>query len=205
MFTDLLDRLSELDAMWLLLAAAIVPFAESLPLVDTFAPGDVGMSVLGIATVGRSQYLVLVIVLASCACVAGDTVAYWLGRRWGRGLVEREGRVARRLRPGVDRAEASLSREGWRGGWSVFAARWVGILRGIYPFVCGMARMPFPKFVAWAAPAAVAWCTALVSVGFFFGDAIARFLDRAGYVVIGVAAVVAFVMFLRHRRAKVPA
>ena len=200
MFSDLLGRLSELDAFWVLFAAAVVPFAESLPLVDTFAPGDVGMSVLGLSVTGRPELLAPSIALASAACIAGDSLSWWLGHRWGRKVVESGGRIGRHLREPVARAEKALGREGWRGGWSVFVARWIGILRGIYPFVCGMADMPYRRFISWSAPAAILWCATLVTVGFAVGEQLARFLDRAGFVAVGVAIVVGVVAWLVSRR-----
>ncbi len=104
MFTGLLDRLVELPALWLLFAASTIPFVESLPLVDSFAPGEVGMSVLGAGTEGRVQLLAPVIALASVACFAGDCVGYWLGRRYGRAFFTHTGPLGARALPAVDRA-----------------------------------------------------------------------------------------------------
>ncbi len=85
----------------------------------------------------------------------------------------------------------------------MFVARWVGALRAVMPVVAGVSRMPYPRFVRWDAPAAIAWTAAVVSAGFYLGDRIADVIDRIGLVVsLVVVALLVVVVAVRRRRAQ---
>jgi len=169
------QQLAELGWPWVVLAAATMPFLESIPLIDTFAPGEVGMAALGAATIERRWLLVPTVIVATTSCFAGDCAVFWLGHHWAGRLESRRGRVGRALGPMLDRARPAFDQH---GPWIVFAARWVGLLRGVIPLVAGASGMPFTTFARWAAPAALAWTSVLVVTASFAGDALGRWLDR---------------------------
>lgn len=161
-------------------------------------PGEVGLVAAGAAAAQNGTPIALIIVAASLGAVAGDTGGYLIGRRFGADVIE-NWRFARWLRPGLKRARRYFDR---RGGAAVAGARWVGALRAVVPVVAGTARMPAPRFAAWDAPSAVAWCAVVVTVGFVWGDDIADLVDRIGLgisAVVVIALIVAFVIVKRRR------
>jgi len=199
MLSDALQRLADLAWPWVLLAAAGIPFFESVPLIDTFAPGEVGMAALGAATIDRRWLLVPTVLLATASCFAGDCAVFWLGSRWSGDLRAHRGRVGRALGPAFDRARPSFER---RGPWVVFAARWIGLLRGVIPLVAGASGMPFATFARWAAPAAFAWTSVLVVTASFAGDALAQWLERSSVVLafVGIPVVIWILVAAFRRR-----
>jgi membrane protein DedA with SNARE-associated domain len=161
------------------------------------------MVVSGAAAERNGTALVLIIVAGSLGAVAGDSVGFALGRRFGTEVVNRWGWTRRRVGPGLEKAHAYYAK---RGGWSVFAARWVGAVRAVVPLVAGSAAMPWPRFLLWDAPSAFLWVTATTTAGYLFGSSVADLVDRIGLgvslVVVGAVVVFLLVRWWRRRGAE---
>ena len=123
----------------MVLVLALV-FGESPVLLDFFVPGEVGLVVAGAAAAQNDTALPGVIAAATIGAVAGDSVGYALGRRFGTDIAEHS-RFARWLKPGLDRARRHFDR---RSGATVGLARFIGALRAAVPIVAGSARMRYP-------------------------------------------------------------
>jgi membrane-associated protein len=191
----LIEIISGVGAPGLVLIAMALTYAETAIGLDLVVPGEAGLVVVGAAANGEIGVVPL-IAAAAVGATAGDCTSYWLGRRFGHRLLDRFA-LTRRLRPGVERAEAVMERRGPR---AVFFGRFVGALRAVVPLVAGMARMPFGRFLVWNVAASIAWCTTVVLVGFHVGLPAARFVDRAGIWSYLAVAAVALVLWLRNRR-----
>ena len=139
-------------------------FFESLPLLGLFIPGStliVGASILvpsGALSLGP------LLAVATVGSVAGDTVSFMLGRRYGRKVLS-FGALAHRPEL-ADRAERFFRRH---GGKSILFGRFTPPIRGIVPAVAGISRVDWGRFLAAAALAAVAWATAHVLPGALIG------------------------------------
>lgn len=197
MITELLDRLGDLGIVGLCLTVALLAFGEAAILLDLVVPGEVGLVIAGAAATSGDHPLVPVILAAAIGAFAGDTTSYAVGRRWGRGLIDRFEVTRRRLAPAMARAEIYFGRH---GGRAVFVARWIGALRAVVPLVAGIGRLRFRSFVAWSAPAALLWAMAAVLVGATFGRRVASLVDRLGFLVSGLAILTLAVFWLRRRR-----
>jgi membrane protein DedA with SNARE-associated domain len=172
-------------------------FAESAVLLDLFVPGEVGLVLAGAAAADAGAPVWAIIVAATAGCLAGDSVGFAVGRRFGEPTVRRWRWSRRLLAPRLARAREHFER---RGGWSVAGARWVGALRAVVPVVAGAARRPYGWFVAWDAPSSVAWSTAVALAGYHLGDEIARAVDRIGLVISAVVIGALVVLWLVRRR-----
>ena len=89
------------------------------------------------------------------------------------------------------------------GGVTVILARFVPIVRTFSPFVAGIARMPYPRFLAYSLGGAVLWVSVFVYVGYFFGNLpfIKRNFSVAVIVILRISIMPGVVEYLRHRRA----
>lgn len=195
MLERLIEIVAGLGAPGLLAIAPLLTFAETAIGLDLLVPGEAGLVVVGAAANGEIGVLPIV-VAAAVGATTGDCTSYWIGRRYGHRLIDRFA-LTRRLRPAVERAEATMERHGSR---AVFFGRFVGALRAVVPLVAGMARMPFGRFLVWNVAASIGWCTAVVLLGFHVGLPAARAVDRAGPWTYLVVALVALALWLRHRR-----
>jgi membrane-associated protein len=196
---DLIESAARLGTLALAAIALGLGFGESAIALDLVVPGEVGMVFIGAASHAADAPLALVIAAGAIGAVAGDSFGYFIGRRWGTSVLYRWEWLRRRVEPSVERSRAYFTR---RGGGAVFLARWVGALRAVTPVVAGISKMPYGRFIAWDAPAALLWTAAAVSAGFYFGDDIADVVDRIGlFVSLVVMALLVTLFAVRRRRA----
>jgi membrane protein DedA with SNARE-associated domain len=129
-------------------------------------PSEVVMPPAGyLAAQGRMDP-VLAVVAGTLGSVLGALFNYWFAVTVGEPFLRRFGKFVL-LRPHhLDRSEAFFARH---GEISTFIGRLLPVLRHLISIPAGMARMPLGRFVAFTALGAGAWCTVLVSIGWFIG------------------------------------
>ena len=159
----------------ILIASVGVPFPISLTLVAA-----------GSFVKQGEMKLAPVIIAASLGAILGDQIGYGLSRWGGRSLIDRItsqlGGAAK-----IKRAEA-VSRK-W-GGSGIFFSRWLVTALGPWlNFTSGMARYPWRRFFAWAAPGEVLWVVLYVTLGYIFSDRvqyIAEILGNLGWAILAL-------------------
>lgn len=173
-----------------------LPFLEASVFLGFVIPGETALVFGGVLAGRGSVSLPVVLALAVVGAITGDGVGYAVGRRFGPGLQgSRLGQVV-----GDDRwrlTEDFLQR---RGGPAVFLGRWTALLRALVPSAAGMSRLPYRTFALWNAVGGSVWAAACVLGGYLVGDAIASYLAQAGYVLVGLVAVLVVVHLVRSRR-----
>lgn len=130
-----------------------------------------------------------VIAVAASAAIIGDSVGYWIGRRYGLALLTRYGRWLRITPAHLDRAQAFFQRHGPK---TVFLGRFVAMLRVLSAVLAGVSRMPYRVFLAYNALGGIVWATVIGFLGFQFGNqlpVIQYALQQAGWVMAGIAIV----------------
>jgi membrane-associated protein len=201
---ELLDWIAGLGGGTLHAIVFLLAFGETAFFTDLFIPGETGMVVVGAAASRNNDPLPTLILAATLGAVLGDSVSFWIGRKFGLRLIRKWGPVRRRLEPGVAKAQRYFEE---RGGAAVFLGRWVGIVRGVIPVVAGMENMPYKRFLAWNVLASVTWTAAILTAGFYLGRHIEGVVSRAGLIVTGVvmlAGIVLWVVLRRRRRNREP-
>ena len=130
-------------------------------------PSEVIMPFAGyLASTGRFS-LVLAATAGAVGCNVGSTLAYAVGARGGRPLVERWGRYVL-LSPGdLDRAERFFRRF---GGPAVLIGRLLPVVRTFIALPAGIARMPQLPFQIYTFIGSWPWCYALAYVGYLLGE-----------------------------------
>jgi len=124
---------------------------------------------------------------AALGSVAGSSVTYWLIRFGGRPAVDRVTHWLRIDLRHVQRAESLFNR--WGPGLVLFG-RMVPGVRTLVTVPAGLARMPFPQFLAFTFIGAYVWCTTIIGLGFFIGHEwpmISEWLGRTTpWVIVGL-------------------
>lgn len=97
------------------------------------------------------------------------SIIYWLSRQLGRAAILRYlGRV-RVSEKKLVRAEAWFERHGAK---AVFAGRMVPVFRELVSVPAGLFGMRLLPFVAYTYAGSTLWCTALILVGYYLGEAV---------------------------------
>jgi membrane-associated protein len=138
-------------------------FAECGLLLGFLLPGDTILFGAGLLAASPSSDVNLVVLVlgAFVAAVAGNEVGYLTGRRYGRTWLEsrESGRALTQLR----RTESFYERYGW---FSVVVARWIPWVRTFTPVVAGTAAMRRASFTSANVVGALTWAVALPIVGY---------------------------------------
>jgi len=206
--TSLFDILVHLDVHlleWaraygagLLLILFLVVWAETGLVVMPFLPGDSLLFVAGaVAAVVGLPLWQLVAVLV-CAALCGDNTNYWIARRVGPAIFDDP--QSRWLNPrNLQRTHDFYERH---GGKTIVVARFVPLMRTFVPFVAGLGRMEYRKFLLYSAGAALLWVGSLVPLGYFFGnlEVVRGHLSLVVAVIILASLSPILVAVLRNRR-----
>ncbi|HKI64758.1 MAG TPA: DedA family protein [Burkholderiales bacterium] len=188
---------------WVYALLFAVVFCETGLVVTPFLPGDSLLFVAGAvaATGGIDARVVAATLVAAALC--GDNVNYWIGRWIGPHVFRSPD--ARWFNPRhLARTEAFYERH---GGKAVVIARFVPIVRTYVPFVAGVGRMGYPRFLAFSIGGALLWVVSLIAAGYFFGN-LPLVKNNLTLAILGVIALSLLPIgfeWLRHRRAKASA
>ena len=144
-----------------------IVFCETGLVVTPFLPGDSLIFAIG-AVAGRNIGIDLAIVapLLVCAALCGDNVNYWLGRRLGPAVFRREDS---RL---LNKKHLTQAQEFYDkyGSKTIILARFVPIVRTFAPFVAGVGRMNYARFLIFSLIGAVAWVSICITAGYYLGS-----------------------------------
>lgn len=147
-----------------LLLAGIV-FCETGLLVGFVLPGDSLLFTIGVVCGAGQLKVAAIIVTLICACMLGDWSGYLLGRRAGTAVFNRpDSRFFKKEH--LRRTQAFYEKH---GGKMIIMAKFVPIVRTFAPFVAGVARMPYSRFLPFDVVGGVGWVTAMTLLGHFLG------------------------------------
>lgn len=180
---DNLRELVNLAGPWwvsYLILFAII-FSETGLLVGFFLPGDSLLFAAGLLSSQKVFDAPLLIVVLSVAAVVGDGVNYYLGLQMGEHVFERG-----RLRF-VKHAHLMAAKEFYErhGGKAIILARFMPLVRTFTPFVAGVARMSYARFVIYNVLGGIGWVTSMTLCGYWLGQ-IAWIRDHFELVVVAI-------------------
>ena len=153
--------------VWTYLILFLIVFFETGLVITPILPGDSLLFTAGAlsATAGGPLHAGWLSVLLSVAAVAGDTVNYWIGHVFGDELAKKYPLVLKKEY--LDKTHAFYERY---GGETIIIARFVPIVRTFAPFVAGVGRMTYLKFISYNVIGGVLWIAAFIFGGYFFGN-----------------------------------
>jgi membrane-associated protein len=165
--THLVDLLTQYHA-WIYAILFVVIFSETGLVVTPFLPGDSLLFAVGaLSAVDTSGTLSapVAFVLLSLAAVLGNTVNYAIGRAIGPPAFS--GRYRLLKVEYLHRTEEFFKRH---GGMAVALSRFMPIIRTFAPFVAGVGRMPYARFLGYNLLGGVLWVAVFVWGGYLFGN-----------------------------------
>jgi membrane-associated protein len=175
-------------------------FAETGLVVVPFLPGDSVLLAVGAlaSRPGSGVDLATAMLVLGAAAVIGDSTNYWVGRWLGPKVFSSD--TSRLLnRRHLERTEAFYARH---GGKTVVICRFLAVIRTFAPFVAGVGRMDYRRFVAFSVGGTILWVGSFVPIGAWLA---ARYADKVDYVIWGIVAfavVPPTVSYLRERSAR---
>ena len=175
----------------------LIIFMETGFVVTPFLPGDSLLFAAGaFAALGSFDFATLFFLLWFAA-VAGDNVNYWIGRTVGKRAFHMENNKFFK-KEYLDKTQAFYNKH---GGKTLVIARFMPIVRTFAPFVAGVGKMEYPRFLAFSVGGGLLWMGIFISAGYFFGN-LPFVKDNLKVVLVGIIAVSvlpAVIEALKHR------
>jgi membrane protein DedA with SNARE-associated domain len=116
---------------------------------------------------GRQLNFVAVGLAGTIGNLVGSWIAWAVGWRGGRPLIERWGRYVFLRKHELDRAEVWFDRH---GETAVFVSRLLPVVRTFISLPAGIAEMPFVRFSVYTFIGCLPWTFALAALGYALGD-----------------------------------
>ena len=140
-------------------------FMETGLVVTPFLTGDSLLFAAGaLAAKGMFNVLGLYFLLIT-AVFFGDNVNYWVGRLIGQKLFESNNKLFKRKH--LEKTQDFYAKYGTK---AVILARFVPIVRTFAPFVAGIGKMPYLKFLTFSVIGSVLWNSLFIFGGYFLGN-----------------------------------
>lgn len=161
-----LDQLFEYFGVWTYIVLFAIIFAETGLVVTPFLPGDSLLFAIGALAARGSLDMTILSVSLIVAAVLGDTVNYWVGSILGPKIFRGEN-VRFLNKKHLEKTHEFFERY---GGKTIIIARFVPIVRTFAPFVAGMGKMTYRRFMAYNVVGGVVWILLFLWAGYFFGN-----------------------------------
>ena len=173
-----------------------IVFAETGLLVGFFLPGDSLLFTVGVVSGASGVNVYVLGALLMLGAIIGDNTGYFLGRRAGPLIFSRP--KSRFFHPDhLRRTETFYEKYGPR---AVVYARFVPIVRTCTPFISGVARMPYRRFLMYSLFGGVFWIVFMLMLVYELGQ-IALVRQNFEKVVLVIIVVSLIPALLEARRA----
>ncbi|MGA7887098.1 MAG: DedA family protein [Acidobacteriaceae bacterium] len=130
-------------------------------------PSEIILPFSGYLVYAGRFHLALVLAAGVVGCNIGSAIAYWIGARGGRPLVDRYGHWILMNRRDLDRMSWFFSRY---GSIAVLVGRMLPVVQTFVAFPAGIARMPRLRFHLYTTIGAAAWYFCLAWAGMKLGE-----------------------------------
>jgi membrane protein DedA with SNARE-associated domain len=130
-------------------------------------PSEIIMTFAGYLVYKGQFNLFWVATVGAVGCNLGSVLAYWIGAKGGRPLVERYGKWVLMSHHDLDRMTEFFNKY---GSITVLLARLLPVVRTFIAFPAGIAKMPRLRFHIYTFAGSWPWCYALAFAGMKLGE-----------------------------------
>lgn len=151
---------------WATLILFLIIFCETGLVVTPFLPGDSLLFVIGALGASGDINIGLLAVVVTVAAVSGNMLNYQIGKFVGPRIFDKEGtRFFNR--------DQLIKTKGFyesHGGKTIIISRFLPVLRTFVPFVAGIGRMKYGRFLFYNLVGGILWVALFFMSGYYFGN-----------------------------------
>lgn len=185
---------------WTYVILFLIIFCETGLVVTPILPGDSLLFAAGAIAATSSLKVTWLFFLLSSAAILGDTVNFRIGYVIGPKIFRRE-HVRFLNRKYLDKTHRFYEKH---GGKTIIIARFMPIIRTFAPFVAGIGRMTYVKFIAYNIIGGIVWIAVFVFGGYYFGNipAVKKNFTLVILAIIILSVTPPIIEFIRHKFGK---
>lgn len=173
-------------------------FCETGLVVTPFLPGDSLIFASGaLAATGIMGWGALPMFMV--AAVTGNMLNYQIGRFFSEKVQQRQN-LRFIKQENLDRTQEFFDKH---GGITIVITRFMPILRTFSPFVAGVGKMPYKRFLLYNTVGGVAWAAVFFLIGYFFGNlpAVRSHFSVVVIAIVVVSVIPAVVAYFKNKSA----
>ena len=173
-------------------------FMETGLVITPFLPGDSMLFVAGALSVKGQMNIFTLIIVVYLAAVLGDTANYFIGKRIGKKILEKE-KVRFINKDYLIKAQEFYEKH---GSMTIVIARFIPIIRTFAPFVAGIGEMNYSKFIPYNLLGGGLWVSLFLGGGYFFGN-LPFIKNHFSYVLIAIIIISllpGIIVFIKEKR-----
>lgn len=176
----------------------LIVFAETGFVFTPFLPGDSLLFAAGAFAALGSFNIFLLLGIFWLAAFLGDTANYWIGHFFGQKIIDNPRFPINQKH--IDKTQKFYDKH---GGKTIFLARFIPIVRTFAPFVAGIGKMEYKKFIYYNAAGGLTWVFGFTMLGYFFGN-FPSVKENFSLVVIAIILLSVAPIIIEFARAKLP-
>ncbi len=176
----------------------LVIFLETGLVIAPFLPGDSLLFVVGAFSSQGYLDILSVFILLCIAAIAGDTLNYLIGDYFGEKVFSRSRFFKKEY---LEKTKNFYNKHGTK---TIVLARFVPIVRTFAPFVAGVGKMKYFKFLTYNIIGGVIWVTFFLFAGYFFGgiSIIEKNLTLVIYGIVVISFLPIVIEYIKAKRRK---
>jgi membrane-associated protein len=185
--------------VWIYAILFLIIFVETGLVIMPFLPGDSLLFAAGSFCALGSMNIFYVLILLFIAAFLGDTVNYLIGNFIGPKVFQRDYMLIKKSH--ILKTQEFFDKHGPK---TIIIARFVPIVRTFAPFIAGIGKMNYGKFISYNLIGGAVWVVSLTMAGYFLGE-IPFVKKNFEFVVLGIIIVSIMppiIEFLRARMSR---